>query len=277
LIDPWLRSKLAHKKQGKAVHKNKQQKKIIALIGGMGPESGLKLHSYLLSQAQKFKPIERDQDHLDVVHLSFGSQIPDRTDFLVGKSSDNPADAVFDQFLVLQDMARYYKRKFLAIIACNTFHAAPIYNRLLKRIDEASVKEVELLNLIQQATTHIKDNLPKTTKIGILSTTGEKQQKIYKSALEDAGYSAIQTDEEMQKVLHNCIYDIKASSSLSAACETIIDEILRKFEQQGVKAVILGCTELSLVTDTIEWPGEIINPLQIAADNLIKNVLQVSS
>ncbi len=256
------------------MHINKQQKKIIALIGGMGPESGLKLHSYLLSEVQRFKSIECDQDHLDVVHLSFGSQIPDRTDFLVGKSSDNPADAVFDQFLVLQEMAKHYKRKILAIIACNTFHASPIYNRLLKKIDEASIKDVELLNLIQQAMTYIETSLPKKTKIGILSTTGEKQQKIYKSALEEAGYSAIQTDEEMQKTLHNCIYDIKASSSLSAACETIIDEILRKFEEQGAKAVILGCTELSLVTDVIEWPGEIINPLQIAADNLIKNVLQ---
>ena len=63
------------------------QPAIIGIVGGVGPLAGLDLQAKIVAQTIA----GRDQDHLPVVSLSWPGPIPDRTEYLLGRVAENPA------------------------------------------------------------------------------------------------------------------------------------------------------------------------------------------
>ena len=64
---------------------------MIGIVGGVGPYAGLDLTRKIFDQTKAVS----DQDYLSVVLLSMPQQIEDRTSFLLGQTSINPANAIF--------------------------------------------------------------------------------------------------------------------------------------------------------------------------------------
>lgn len=248
--------------------------KIIALIGGMGPESSLRLHSEILQQTPKFKTLKTDQDHIDLIHFSLSQDLEDRTQFLLNKTKKNPADVVYKTLVGLHQLSLYLHKKIIAAVVCNTFHAPPIFDHLKKLFLESNFQHITLLNLIEEVAFYLRENFKSDTKIGILSTTGERTFHIYKSALEPFGFQVIQTNEEQQKELHRVIYELKVSLKINDSILEVFDKIIHYFKDMGVEALLLGCTELSLVAEKIDWNGEKIDPLQIIAGRLITRAIE---
>jgi aspartate racemase len=59
------------------------KKKILGVLGGMGPAAGARL----ISLITEFTAAEREQEHMEIILHSLPS-IPDRTDFILGKSNN---------------------------------------------------------------------------------------------------------------------------------------------------------------------------------------------
>ena len=59
---------------------------IIGIVGGLGPQAGVDLANKIMDQTIS----NSDQGHISVVLLSMPSNVVDRTQFLLGKVSDNP-------------------------------------------------------------------------------------------------------------------------------------------------------------------------------------------
>jgi aspartate racemase len=85
--------------------------KIAGIIGGMGPLSTIEL----LEKIFNYTPAEREQNHLRVL-VDNHPQIPDRTDFIIGKGI-SPLPMMTESARLLQK----WGADFLAI-ACNTAH-----------------------------------------------------------------------------------------------------------------------------------------------------------
>ncbi len=250
--------------------------KIIAIVGGMGPASGEFLQNLLFNEMRNNFHIEKDQDYTDVIHFSFGSEIPDRTSFLEGKINLNPAFPVFKIFQQLEKLAKTYKRPIVACIACNTFFAKPILKDFLTLWDREDFEYLQYLNLVEATVNFIKTQFSLGDKIGILTTSGERKLKVYQNLLEDIGVEVLYLDPANQQKLHQAIYKVKSDPFHSMNAHETILKSVQLLLSQGAKRVLLGCTEISLVINQYGFnPSYHIDPLRIVAQVALQETSRI--
>lgn len=247
----------------------KTNHKIIGILGGMGSLSSLFLHEKILSTAVLMKQMSCDADYPDIIHFSLPTGIPDRSDFLLGKAVSNPAFIVYDFLISLQHVCDVLHRDMIAVVACNTFHAPPIWDVLTHMRTEKPLKNVTLGHFVEiVGQEYIKEF--HEDKIGVLSTSGERKFDIYKNMLSKQGVTCFQTTEAEQEDLQKSIYNIKKNPIPQPEDLRTIHKILETFSRQGVHNVILGCTELSMIKNHITWQGALIDPIEILSKKFIQ-------
>ena len=240
--------------------------KIIGIVAGAGPFASLDLLRKILEQTVAVK----DQDHLTIASLSQSSQIPDRTGYLLGQGSVNPAHAIVDQLIRLEKMGAS-----VAGIACNTSHASPIFQVILDQL-RASNSQIKLLHLIKEVVQYVQKQHPQIERVGILSSTGTYRTRLYPDIFEPTGLTVILPTTVLQEQLINrAIYDpeygIKACGEVTRAARENLMEGVRYLQQKGAEAIILGCTEISLAIRENKIDGTIVvDPTLILARALIR-------
>lgn len=239
---------------------------LIGILGGMGPQAGLDMAEKLL----KLTRTERDQDHLPFVLFSLPDTVPDRTSFLLGTEDINPAYAIADQFEKMSSLGVS-----IAVMACNTAHAKPIFDVVLKLLRERDV-ELRLLNLVNETINWIQRSLPEIRRVGILGTRGTLKTRLYDTALEAAGLEPILAgttarDDEIHAALYSPSFGIKScSGAITPEATSKIHAAIEHLHERGAEAVILGCTELPLAIKEEKIDRiPVIDPAKIAAERLI--------
>lgn len=215
---------------------------MIGIVGGVGPYAGLDLVRKIFDQTEA----KRDQDHLAIALLSLPQQIEDRTEFLLGKTEVNPAEAVFEIIRKLEQIGAG-----VVGIPCNTFHSADILDVLLEKLRKAK-SNIKLPNMISKVVKFIRENHPKVRNIGVLCTTGTYKTMVYPQYLEGEGLNVIlPTEAQQNNIVHKAIYDlergIKAKSNpVTESVKRDLLEVVGCLQKEGAEAIILGCTELPL-------------------------------
>lgn len=235
----------------------------IGIVGGVGPYAGMDLFKKILDQTNA----KTDQEHLPVLLFSMPNVIQDRTDYLVGKSHENPAFSIAEIIDKLHTCGAS-----VVGIPCNTAHADSIFNEITHRIPQ----DIKLLHLIDEVTSFIKTTYPTFKNIGILSTTGTFNANIYPAYLDKKGLHGIQVTQEIQQnyihpAIYNEEYGIKANTSIiSDRAKKQINHGIEYLIQQGAEAIILGCTEIPLIfTEESAHNITLIDPTKILARALI--------
>jgi aspartate racemase len=199
--------------------------KTLGILGGLGPAASV--YFYKLITAHTLA--KRDQDHLNIVLFS-GADIPDRSEYIMGKSDHSPLPLITEDVIKLVSIGAD-----LIAIPCNTAHY--FFDEIKK------VSPVPVLNIVQETVALAKKAGAK--KIGIMATTGTILAGAYQHAAKNAGIDyATPTDDE-QKTLMSIIYD-----SIKTAQTPDYDsfyEIADRLHEKDCDAIILGCTELSLI------------------------------
>ncbi len=236
---------------------------VIGIIGGMGPQAGLDLAAKVIAQTRAVT----DQDHLPMALLSYGHLIGDRSSYVFGEPIPNPGIAIASVARELSNLGVQ-----VAGIPCNSAHAPQIFDELTRVLKDTRIR---ILHLIQETIRHIQETLPDMTRIGCLSTLSVHRLGLYRSALEDAGYTPVMpTDEVAEQVVHRAIFDpgfgIKAQSApVTDQAQAMILSAVDHCCSRGAEAVILGCTELPLaVSHARDVP--LIDPALALARALIR-------
>lgn len=241
---------------------------IIGVVGGVGPLAGLDLQRNILEQTAA----AADQDHLPVISVSWPGPIPDRTQYLLGRVPDNPAYPLLDQLRLLAAAGAT-----VAGIPCNTAHAPAIFGPIRDGV-AGFERPLRLLHLIDETAAHIATRWPAIKTIGVLSTTGTWQTRLYPAALEPLGYEVLVPDEALQtEMIHPAIYDpgygIKATGRVTARARDNLEQGIVYLRERGAAAVILGCTEMPLAFPAREFEGRpLIDPTLSLARALIREV-----
>jgi aspartate racemase len=241
--------------------------KIIGVVGGMGPYAGLDLVKKIFDQTAA----SSDQEHLPVILCSLPSEIEDRTAFVLGESTDNPAWSILKVVRKLGQAGAT-----VAGIPCNTAHAPRIFDVIQDELRKGK-DQIKLLHMIEEVAGVIRERFPNAKKIGLLSTIGTAKARIYQAYLEPEGYAMVLPDEDIQvNFVHRPIYDrefgIKAKSApvtdiARARLAQAIDHLLGR----GVEVIILGCTEIPLAITEKERQGiPLLDPAVILARALIR-------
>lgn len=235
----------------------------IGIVGGVGPYAGLDLAKKIFDLTKS----DGDKDHLPLIIISFPHLIEDRTEFILDSSTENPGFAISKIIKQLYEIGAE-----VVGIPCNTAHAKTIFEVIRANVPEGLI----LINMLDELALFITKYFPSFSKIGILSTTGTFRTDIYQRNLSKHNLTAVNVTEDIQeKYIHPAIYDknygIKSCSNPTSDktrdnLQIGIDYLIR----QGVEAIILGCTEISLAIREGKIKGvPFIDPTTILARSLI--------
>ena len=226
---------------------------IIGIVGGVGPYAGLDLQAKILAQTQA----DCDQQHLAVIALSQPGSIPDRTDFLLGRTPINPAYALADQLLRLAAAGAT-----IAAIPCNTAHAPAIWDVLQAELRAAHCP-LRVVHLIEVVAHSLLDSPRPPRRLGLLATTGTCLAQVYPQALTPLGFEVCTPSADaqarlVQPAIYAPDYGLKAQGRATPRARAALQRALADLRRQQVEAVILGCTELPLA-----FPGPTVDGLPV--------------
>ncbi len=225
-----------------------QQPKVLGILGGLGPMATVYFYEMLTRHTQA----ACDQDHLDVI-INSRASTPDRTAYILGRSTQNPFD------IMAADAERLvaFGADVLAI-PCNTAHY--FYDRLHATIS------VPILNMVEQTVEEVQRR--GCRKVGILATSGTIETGTYARACRAAGLAFAVPDEAGQALVMDIIYgDIKHGRP---ADMDKFRRVARALQDQGCTRLILGCTELSLIKRDEKLDAQYIDSMEVLAKNAIE-------
>ena len=189
-------------------------KNAVGVLGGVGPLATV----YFMEMIIEMTDASKDQEHIDML-VSNHATIPDRTGFILGESSESPMDAMVEDAQMLETAGCSF-----VVIPCNTAHY--FFDYAKKQGAQRKIpREIK--------------------KLGILATEGTISSGTYSFYGKPAGVECVAPDPGFQKKVNHMIYDqIKAGYPVSREA---IMEVIDHMRGKGCDAVIMGCTELSVI------------------------------
>lgn len=219
-------------------------KKVLGIIGGMGPLATMEL----LKKIILLTDAKSDQEHIHIL-IDNNTSIPDRTSYIVGLG-ENPLTYLIESAQKLERMGADY-----LIMPCNTAHY--FYKQIVQNIN------IPFLNMIEETLKYISKTNVSEKKIGLLATEGTGNTGIYDEVFNQYGIKILKPSKDKQIYVTEFIYDIKKGKEnldLIGFYQTV-DEL----NHQGANVLILGCTELSVGYDLYKLKGNYVDPLEILA------------
>ena len=200
--------------------------KKLGVIGGMGPEAT----SYFYQEVIEHTVAERDQDHIDMVVISQAS-MPDRTQAILTGDATRLLDTMRTDAQALEALGCGN-----IAIPCNTSHY--FYDTI------QSFTSVPIIHMPREA---VREAMGRgnVSRIGIMATDGTIRTGVYANECEAAGAAPVVPSAERQAEVMSIIYDdVKAGRDVDMHK---FDRIMAEFFRLGCDAVILACTELSVI------------------------------
>ena len=199
--------------------------KKLGVIGGLGPMAT----AYFLQLLVQMTEARTDQEHIEVL-LHSKPQIPDRTRFILGQSREDPLPQMVE---IGRELAGQGAE--LIAVPCVTAHY------FQKKLEDSI--GIPVVDTIRETALSLK--AAGVTQAGILATDGTIESGLFQRAFAGEGISAMLPDRAGQQAVMQIIYqNVKAGQPVDSAAFWRVAEGLFG---QGAQAVLLACTELSLV------------------------------
>lgn len=219
-------------------------RRVVGILGGMGPEATILLQQRLL----RIVDARDDADHLPLL-IDMNPQVPSRIAHLIEGHGPNPGP-------VLADMARRLANAGATALAmpCNTaHHYAPF-------IQDAS--NAPLLNMVDLSVEHAATLLPPGAKIGILASPAVKLTGVFDGPLQRAGLSAL-WPQNTDRML-DAIKLIKAQGPVPEA-QDILSQAAAELAAAGAELLFVACSEFSLLADDLATTVPLIDTVDVLA------------
>ena len=199
-------------------------KKIIGIIGGMGPLATADLFEKITLHTRA----QRDQDHLRVL-IDSNTGIPDRTAALLHGGED-PAPQLVASAVLLEKMGAE-----VLVMPCNTAHS--FYDAITAAV------RVPVLHMIRLTAQALRER--GVAAAGLLATDGTIQAGVYQKAFAGTGIRLLTPEGADQQAIMDLTYrGVKAGNLRHdpAPARRAMENLLGR----GAQTLILGCTELPL-------------------------------
>ncbi len=199
--------------------------KLLGILGGLGPMST----AYFYEMITRHTEVSCDQEHIDMV-ISSSSTTPDRTGYILGASTDNPAPRMIADAKKLVEFGAD-----VIAIPCNTAHY--FYSEVQKNIT------VPIIHIIYETVKYCKSL--GADKIGIMATDGTVMSNTYQRIAEEFDIECIVPSVDNQRKVMDIIYgSVKQGKPVDMKSFYAVS---RELTKAGCDRIILGCTELSLI------------------------------
>ena len=114
----------------------------------------------------------------------------------------------------------------------------------------------------------------KVQRVGLIGTQFTMSQTFYKGRLaEEFGIDVIVPNEDEQKTIHNIIYTELCLGAIKDQSRDQYLDVIHRLGEQGAEAIILGCTEISLLIQRKHTPTVLYDTTEIHALQAVKLAL----
>ena len=225
----------------------------IGIVGGLGPYAGLDL----VKKIFQLTKADRDQEDLPVMLYSFPGEVPIRTSYLLGRTSQNPGEPLGK---IMVQLAQAGAR--IIAMPCNTAHHPRILNVALDALHTYD-RSVRFINIIESSIRQIERVCRPGSHIGILATVATLETGLYQEELIKHGFTpVILNDKEcatVQEAINSPFFGIKKTTPhISNESRAILLNAALRLSEKDVDAILLGCTEIPLAITEKELFGKSI-------------------
>ncbi len=222
--------------------------KQLGIIGGLGPMAT----AYFMQTVIDMTEALTDQQHLPMTVIS-RPDTPDRTAFILGKSSESPLECMLESGRILEKIGVE-----CIAIPCVTAHY--FHSELTEEL------KTEVIHAPRETVRRLKE--AGVSSAGIMATEGTISAGIFQRELEAQGITPVLPDETAQAAITSTIYDfVKASRNADMELFSSAERMLRR---AGAECLILGCTELSVVKRDNSLRGSYIDVLEVLSAEAIE-------
>ena len=220
-----------------------ENRKILGVIGGLGPIPT----AHFMELVIHMTDVNTDQQHLPMIVYNMPF-IPDRTAHILDNSKESPLPLMLEFGQRLQEQGAD-----CLVIPCMTAHY--FVGGLEEKIS------TPIIHGIRETVAHLKEH--GIERVGIMATDGTIRSGVFHRELEKQGLTPIAPLEEAQKCVMHLIYEnVKAGKPAEMDRFRTAAEDLRA---QGAQAIILGCTELSLIKRDYDIGAGFIDAMEVLA------------
>ncbi|PGL72534.1 aspartate/glutamate racemase family protein [Bacillus sp. AFS055030] len=224
--------------------------KTIGLIGGMSWESSLLYYQIMNERVKEklgghhsAKSILYSVDFQDIKTLQFEDRWDELTTMMIDiakKLENSGADCL--------------------VICTNTMH------KMAKEVQESV--NIPLLHIADATAKEIVNNGIK--KVALLGTAFTMEHDFYKGRLiEQFGLDVIVPNEAKRKVIHHIIYEELCLGIVKEESKQVYLNIINHLIEQGAEAVILGCTEITMLISQENCSIPVFDTTRIHAENAV--------
>ncbi len=222
--------------------------KRLGIIGGLGPMAT----AYFLQLLTQMSDAETDQEHMEIILYSMPS-VPDRTEYILGKSKDSPVPKMVYCGKKLKESGAD-----MIVIPCITTHC--FHEELEDKIGLPIINAIEETALCLE-----KENV---NKVGIMATKGTIMSGLFQNTLEKRGIEVVLPGEDSQeKTMHIIYNEVKVGKNVDMErFYQISDELWN----QGAETILLACTELSLIKRDYCLQGSYLDVMEVLARKAVQ-------
>lgn len=222
---------------------------VVGILGGMGPEATVELMRRVLVAT----PAADDSDH---VHLLVDSNpdVPSRIAALIDRTGESPEP----ELVRMAQRLRVGGAEALAI-ACNTAHTyAPAITRAV---------DIPLLDMIELTSERIAEMALRHRRVGLLASTAVVDLAMYHKAL--AVRDIAVAVPQQQSALVDVIKAVKRGDN-GATTRRSFAQISGDLTAQGVDLLLVACTELSILADSIDPDTPCVDSLDVLVAEIVE-------
>ncbi len=142
--------------------------------------------------------------------------------------------------LILSDAANKLEQAGVdfILICTNTMHK--VYAEIQREV------KVPVVHIAEATASKLVDD--GISNVGLLGTAFTMEQGFYKDTLtNDFGLNVLIPDKQDRAEIHQIIYQELCSGVINGNSRSKYLDIMRKLQQRGAQAIILGCTEITLL------------------------------
>lgn len=221
---------------------------IVGIIGGMGPEATVDLMRRVIAAT----PAKDDADHIHML-VDNNPAVPSRIAALIDETGPSPLPE-------LVRMARGLATSGADMLAmpCNTAHyfAGEV----------AASVGIPLLDMVALTVGHIAKTAPAKARVGLLASTAVLKIGLYERAITCHGLST--HAPARQDAVMAIIRAVKAGDT-GTEQRSLLAAIASELAQDGNSFILVACTELSILTDSIATTVTVVDAMDILAREIV--------
>lgn len=225
--------------------------KKLGVLGGMGSKASAYFYNLIVDLTEA----QNDQDHVNAVYINCAS-MPDRTEAILSGEDTLLKKLLIENVNILASLGVSH-----IAIPCNTSHF--FWKEMQESVD------IPIINMVQKTLDFIveKDSgRKKFLKVGLLATDGTVRTGVYEKYLDDSIMEMVYPSSEMQEIVMDVIYKgVKGSQGVTF---NELEEVLDELRGRDCDYIILGCTELSVISGR-ENDSYIVDALEVLAKEAI--------